>query len=132
MFREPLHGQDCLLPVGLDQRHPMTGYRAVIDSLLAIHNLPAESLGSDRAIGLPAMSITPRMAQEALLRVTSGSEPLRLPSGLGKIVLSPDARIQGIVDQWPVAIDGSRAQRLGLASPPSLDEIIREFVKDFV
>jgi len=132
MFREPLHGQDCLLPVGLDQRHPMTGYRAVIDSLIAIHNLPAESLGSDRAIGLAAMSITPRMAQEALLRVTSGSEPLRLPSGLGKIVLSPDARIQGIVDQWPVAIDGSRAQRLGLASPPSLDEIIREFVKDFV
>ncbi|MCE2810699.1 MAG: hypothetical protein LW850_09875 [Planctomycetaceae bacterium] len=57
---------------------------------------------------------------------------MSLPSGLGKIVLSPDARIQGIVDQWPVAIDGSRAQRLGLASPPSLDEIIREFVKDFV
>ena len=132
MFREPLHGQDCLLPVGMDQRHPMTGYRAVIDSLIAIHNLPAESLGSDRAIGLAATSITPRMAQEALLQATSGPEPMSLPSGLGKIVLSPDARIQRIVDQWPLAIDGSRAQRLGLSSPPSLVEIIRGFVKDFI
>jgi len=132
MFREPLRGIDCMLPVHFQQRHPMTGYRAVIDSLIAIHNLPAERIGRDRSIGLAAMSVTPAMAQAALEAATSGSESVSLPGRLGKIVLAPDARIQGIVDQWPVSIDGSRALSLGLPGPPSLVEIIRGFVKDFM
>ena len=35
MFREPLRGETCNLPVRRDQPHPMTGYRTVIDSLIA-------------------------------------------------------------------------------------------------
>lgn len=132
MFREPLNGIDCLLPVHFDQRHPMTGYRAVIDSLLAIHDLSSNAIGLDRAIGLPATSVTPAMAQQALEQATSGPTPVKLPGQLGKIVSSPDPRIQKIVDQWPVAIDGSRALQLGLPSPPSLDQIIRSFVEDFI
>ena len=110
----------------------MTGYRAVIDSLIAIHNLSTDLIGRDRAIGLAATSVTPAMAQEALAQATTGPAAVELPGPLGKIVLSPDARIQGIVDQWPVAIDGSRALRLGLPGPPSLVEIIRSFVDDFL
>lgn len=132
MFREPLNGIDCSLPVHIHQRHPMTGYRAVIDSLIAIHNLSTDLIGRDRAIGLAATSVTPAMAQEALAQATTGPGAVELPGPLGKIVLSPDARIQGIVDQWPVAIDGSRALRLGLPGPPSLVEIIRSFVDDFL
>ncbi|MFM8570404.1 MAG: NAD-dependent epimerase/dehydratase family protein [Pirellula sp.] len=132
MFREPLCGVDCPLPVHMDQRHPMTGYRTVIESLIAIHDLPAAKIGRDRAIGLPAMSVTPAMAQAALVQATTGEAAVRLPKGLGRILLAPDQRIQGIVDQWPVAVDGSRALSLGLPSPPSLVEIIRGFVEDFL
>src|SRR4051812_19210749 len=54
MFREPLKGQPCALPIHRDQSHPMTGYRTVIDSLIALHEVPAEKLGQDRAFVLPA------------------------------------------------------------------------------
>lgn len=132
MFREPLQGLDCMLPVSLDQRHPMTSASTVIDSLMAIYNLPTETIGTDRAIGLDAMSITPRMAQQALLEATSGPNAIELPHRLGQIILKPDVRIERIVEQWPVAIDGQRAVSLGLPRPASLVEIIRKFVADFL
>ena len=44
MFREPLAGEQCLLPVRRDQCHPMTGYRTVIESLIALHEVPADRL----------------------------------------------------------------------------------------
>lgn len=127
MFREPLSGTACLLPVHRDQRHPMTGYRTVIDSLIAIHELPSEALGRDRALGLPAMSVTPRLAEQALRQVAQ-----ELNLSLGAIEDTPDTRIQGIVDQWPVAVDGSRALALGLPPVPSLQTIIRHYLEDFV
>jgi nucleoside-diphosphate-sugar epimerase len=128
MFREPLHGVDCLLPVHLDQCHPMTGYRTVIDSLVALHDLPSERLGSDRAVGLAALRVTPRAAQQALAQ----EDIPGLPKQLGQIVEVPDARIQGIVDRWPLSIDGSRAMSLGLPSPTSLVQIIHEYIEDFI
>ena len=37
MFREPLNGETCELPVHRDQPHPMTGFRTVVDSFIALH-----------------------------------------------------------------------------------------------
>ena len=36
-------------PIRRDQCHPMTGYRTVIESLIALHEVPAGTLGEDRA-----------------------------------------------------------------------------------
>ncbi len=127
MFREPLSGETCLLPVARDQRHPMTGYRTVIDSLIALHNVPSDALGRDRAIGLPALSVTPNLAAQALQQVAQ-----ELNLALGTIEDQPDARIQGIVANWPVAVDGARALALGLPAAPSLQTIIRDYLEDFV
>jgi nucleoside-diphosphate-sugar epimerase len=126
MFREPLNGAVCSLPVRRDQRHPMTGHRTVIDSLIALHDLPSASIGRDRAIGLPAMSVTPQLAELALRQV---AEEMNLT--LGAIEEHPDPRIQGIVDQWPVAVDGSRALALGFPPVPPLPTIIRHYLEDF-
>ena len=62
MFREPLAGEPCQLPVRRDQCHPMTGYRTVIESLIALHEVPADRLRDDRAIGV---GILHRLAAEA-------------------------------------------------------------------
>lgn len=126
MFREPLNGATCSLPVRRNQRHPMTGYRTIIDSLIALHELPSALIGRDRAIGLPAISVTPHLAEQALQQV---AQERNLP--LGAIEEQPDPRIQGIVDQWPVAVDGSRALALGLPPVPSLQTIIRDYLDDF-
>jgi hypothetical protein len=50
---------------------------------------------------------------------------------LGAIVDAFDARIQGIVDNWPVAVDGARALALGLPQPPPLKEIVAQYLEDF-
>ena len=71
MFREPLHGQPCALPVRRDQGHPMTGYRTVIDSFIALHEVPASALGDDRAYVLPAHTVTPDLAESTLRAVAS-------------------------------------------------------------
>ena len=126
MFREPLNGATCSLPVRPDQRHPMTGYRTAVDSLIALHELPSDLIGSDRSVGLPAVSVTPRLAQQALRQV---AEELNIP--LGAIEEHPDPRIQGIVDHWPVAVDGSRALAFGCPAVPPLQMIIRDYLEDF-
>lgn len=126
MFREPLNREVCLLPVDWDQPHPMTGYRTVIDSLIALHEVPQAVLGPDRAIGLPARCVTPRIAKEALQRFAVETGVV-----LGEIQESPDARIRSIVSQWPKQVDGARAFAIGLPDAPSLSEIIHDYMVDF-
>ena len=127
MFREPLSGQPCLLPIRWDQRHPMTGYRTVIDSFIALHELAESNLGSDRAFVLPAHTVTPELAQAVIQGVAK-----ERGIALGPIVEAFDARIQGIVDNWPQAVDGARAVALGLPHPPTLKEIVEQYVEDYV
>ena len=126
MFREPLNGEACLLPVRRDQCHPMTGCRTVIESLIALHEVLPERLSDDRAIGLPAHRVTPQLA-ESVIREIARERGLQL----GPMVDAFDARIQGIVDNWPVAVDGTRAIALGLPQPPPLKQIVEEYLKDF-
>lgn len=127
MFREPLNGQTCLLPIRRHQRHPMTGYRTVIDSFIALHEVPESSLGSDRAFVLPAHTVTPELAQAVIQEVAA-----ERGITLGQIEDAFDARIQGIVDNWPQAVDGSRAAALGLPPPPPLRRIVEQYVEDYL
>jgi nucleoside-diphosphate-sugar epimerase len=126
MFREPLKGEPCALPVHRDQCHPMTGYRTVIDSLIALHEVPESRLSDDRAYGLPAHRVTPRLA-EGVLQAVAAERGLRL----GPIVGAFDARIQGLVSNWPVSVDGARAVALGLPRPPELKVIVEQYLEDF-
>jgi len=127
MFREPLNGEPCHLPVRREQSHPMTGYRTIVDSFIALHEVPPERFRDDRAIGLPAHRVTPQLA-ESVIQEIARERGLTL----GPIVDAFDARIQGIVDNWPVAVDGARAVALGLPSPPPLKEIVEQYLEDFL
>ncbi|MFN0127218.1 MAG: NAD-dependent epimerase/dehydratase family protein [Verrucomicrobiales bacterium] len=126
VFREPLNGETCHLPVHRDQCHPMTGYRTVIESLIALHELPSSRLTDDRAIGLPAHRVTPRLAESVLHEVAQD-----VGLTIGPITDAFDPRIQRIVDNWPVAVDGARATALGLPSPPPLKTIVAQYLEDF-
>lgn len=126
MFREPLNGEPCLLPIRRDQPHPMTGYRTVIESFIALAEVPEDKLGKDRAYVLPAHRVTPQIAEKVITQVAS-----ERGLNLGPIVDAFDARIQGIVDNWPQQVDGSRAAALGVPQPPPLEEIVRQYLEDF-
>ena len=127
MFREPLNGEPCQLPIRRDQPHPMTGYRTVIDSFIALAEVSEEKLGKDRAFVLPAHRVTPNIAEQVIQQVAS-----ERGIQLGPIVDAFDARIQGIVDNWPQQVDGSRALEIGLPQPPDLNVIVEQFVDDFI
>jgi nucleoside-diphosphate-sugar epimerase len=126
MFREPLAGEACMLPIRRDQQHPMTGYRTVIHSLIALHEVSETLLGKDRAVGLPAHRVTPRLA-ESITREIGEERGLTI----GPIIDSFDARIQRIVDGWATAVDGARATRIGLPQPPELKQIVEQYLDDF-
>ena len=124
MFREPLNGETCELPVHRDQPHPMTGFRTVVDSFIALFEVPEERLGDDRAYGLPAHEVTPAMAGKVLIEL---AEKKNL--ALGQIEDAFDPRIQAIVDTWPTAVDGTRAVALGLPEPPPLKQIVEQYLE---
>ena len=126
MFREPLNGETCELPVRRDQPHPMTSFRTVVDSFVALHEAPEDRLGDDRAYGLPAHQVTPAMAGKALSEL---AEEKNL--ALGQIEDAFDPRIQAIVDTWPTAVDGYRAVALGLPEPPPLKKIVEQYLEAF-
>lgn len=126
MFREPLNGEACKLPVKRNQSHPMTGFKTVVDSFVALHEIDEDKLGNDRAYGLPALSVTPNLAEKTLKEISNDKK-----IKIGKIEDSFDPRIQSIVDNWPIAVDGSRATAIGLPHPPSLKIIIEQYLEHF-
>jgi nucleoside-diphosphate-sugar epimerase len=127
MFREPLSGEPCMLPIRREQPHPMTGYRTVIESFIALAEVEESKLGKDRAYVLPAHRVTPHIAAAVIAEVAA-----KKGITLGPIVDAFDARIQGIVDNWPQQVDGTRAVEIGLPRPPELKVIVEQYVEDFL
>ncbi len=126
MFREPIRGEACELPVARDQPHPLIGHRDVIESLIALHEAAPARLGADRNFGLPSHTVTPDQARTVLEKV-AGQRGLTL----GPLVDRPDPVVRRIVGGWPTATDGSRAIAAGCPAPRTLDRMIEDYLDDF-
>ncbi|MET2829287.1 D-erythronate dehydrogenase [Mesorhizobium shangrilense] len=126
IFREPIQGRDCVLPVQMDTRLCILGYRDVVDYLLALHELEGSALGVDRTINLPNIQCGVREMAAAVEKVAAEQD---LKSG--SITVSPDPNIERIVSSWPTGMDASKAKYLGLPQPTALDQLIRDFQVDF-
>jgi nucleoside-diphosphate-sugar epimerase len=125
VFREPLNGEPCTLPVETGTVIPVLGYRATVDGLVRLHEVEGEALGDDRAVGLPSLTVTVAEMIAALKRV-AGDRPL------GEITVEPDPFIEAIVKSWPRDAGYDRATALGLPREESLDEIIRAYIEDYL
>ena len=69
LFREPLAGIDHELPVSRETRIVLGGYRTIVESLVALHEVPSAALGDDRTVNLPSLSATAGEMVAALERV---------------------------------------------------------------
>jgi nucleoside-diphosphate-sugar epimerase len=125
VFREPLNGEPCALPVKLDTVMPVLGYRSAVAGFIALHEADAEAFGDDRTINFPALSVTVAEMIAALRRVAGNRH-------LGEITHQPDAAIEAIVATWPVATEFARAGALGLPVEDGLDDIVRAYIEDFL
>lgn len=125
VFREPLNGQPCTLPVGLDTIMPLAGYRTIVDGFVRLHDIDGAALGPDRAVSLPSLDVSVGEMVAALKRV-AGDRPL------GEISVARDPAIEHIVATWPTGTKFDRALALGLPRDLDLDSIIRAYVEDFL
>ena len=125
LFREPLAGIDHELPVSRDTRIVLGGYRTIVESLVALHEVPSAALGDDRTINLPSFSATAGEMVAALERVGAGRN-------LGAIIDAPNAAVQRLVGSWPAHAKAERAAALGLPRNPPLDEVVRQYIEDYV
>jgi nucleoside-diphosphate-sugar epimerase len=123
IIREPLAGQEAVLPVPETVRHWFASPRAAIDFLIHASSLKTELLGTRRNLSMPGISATVAEQIESLRRV-AGEKAARL------IRREPDATIMRIVEGWPRNFDARRALELGFRADPSFDDIIRYHIQD--
>jgi nucleoside-diphosphate-sugar epimerase len=123
IIREPLAGQEAVLPVPETVRHWFASPRAAIGFLIHASKISTEQLGARRNLSMPGISATVGEQIEALRRV-AGEKVVRL------IRRQPDATIMRIVDGWPRNFDAKRGAALGFRADASFDDIIRFHLED--
>jgi D-erythronate 2-dehydrogenase len=123
IIREPLNGQEAVLPVSRDVRHWFASPRAAVRFLSGAAVMDTEPLGLHRSLTMPGLSATVAEQIEALRRV--GGE-----AAVSLIREQPDELIIRLVDSWPRAFDTRRAAELGFVAENDFDEIVRVYVED--
>jgi D-erythronate 2-dehydrogenase len=123
IIREPLAGQEAVLPVADTVVHTHASPRSAVGFLLHAATLPSDKLGSRINLSMPGVSCTVAEQIESLRRVAG-------PKVAGRIRREPDALIMRIVEGWPHRFDARRARALGFRVEGSFEEIIRVHIED--
>ncbi|MGE0658337.1 MAG: D-erythronate dehydrogenase [Reyranellaceae bacterium] len=123
IIREPLSGVDAVCPVRPDSSMACLSPRRTIDAFIRAHDLPGEALGSYRSLLLSGIAVT-AAEMEAAMRRNAGNRRT------GRVLWQPDPQTQAIVDGWPRASRGARADALGFTVDASIDEIVQAFIAD--
>jgi D-erythronate 2-dehydrogenase len=123
IIREPLAGQEAVLPVSEDVRHTHASPRAAVGFLIHAATIDGARVGPRRNISMPGVAVSVGQQIEALRRVAGDKV-------VARIRREPDELIARIVAGWPSRFDARRALALGFRVEASFDEIIRAHIED--
>lgn len=123
IIREPLAGQEAILPVSEDVMHWHASPRAAVGFLVHAATLDTGPLGARRSLTMPGLAVTVGEQIEALRRVAGDA-------AVARIKKEPDPVVERIVAGWPRKFDAARALSLGFKAENSFDEIIRIHIED--
>jgi nucleoside-diphosphate-sugar epimerase len=124
IIREPLNGEEAILPVPDDVRHWHASPRSAIGFLMHAAEMDTAALGVRRNLSMPGLSVTVGEQIAALERL-AGKDVV------GRIRRVPDATIMKIVQGWPRNFDARRALAFGFATAErSFDDIISIHIDD--
>ena len=123
IIREPLAGQEAVLPVKENVVHTHATPRAAVGFLIHAAGLSREQLGPRINLAMPGVSCTVGEQIEALRRVAGDKV-------VARIRREPDELIMRIVAGWSERIDAARARQLGFKAESSFDEIVRTHIED--
>jgi nucleoside-diphosphate-sugar epimerase len=118
IIREPLNGQEAVLPVPEDVRHTHASPRSAVNFLMHAATLDGGKLGARRNLTMPGVSVTVAEQIDSLRRIAGEGVAARIRR-------EPDPTIMSIVEGWPRRFDAQRAMSLGFRAEDSFDEIIR-------
>lgn len=123
ILREPLVGQEAVLPVDDSVRHWFASPRAAIGFLLHGAGMDLAQLGTRRTLNMPGLSATVAEEIEAL-RQFAGDKAVAL------IRREPDETIAKIVAGWPYNFAPERALSLGFVAETEFSQIIAAHIED--
>ena len=123
IIREPLNGQEAILPVPDTTRHWHASPRSAAGFLAHSAALDTDRLDGRRALNLPGVSCTVAEQIEAL-RDVAGNNVVSL------IKPEPNEAIMKIVGGWPRNFDPARAIELGFVAEESFGDIIQTYIDD--
>mmetsp|Transcript_9701 Transcript_9701/g.23172 ORF Transcript_9701/g.23172 Transcript_9701/m.23172 type:complete len:354 (+) Transcript_9701:56-1117(+) len=127
VVREPLHGEDAVLPVARTLPHSVTSTRALISNLVILHDADWPKTLTDRSANLPSRPCTLQQLVDALYEVVPEDEHTKL----GKIVDKEDAFLSRVVGSMGSNLSYERARELRMVAVPDLKTVIEEFLEDF-
>lgn len=123
IIREPLAGQEAILPVDDSVLHWHASPRSAVGFLLHAAGLTRAQLGDRINLTMPGVCCTVGEQIEALRRVAGDTVAARIRR-------APDDLVARIVAGWPSRFDAARAAALGFTVERRFDDIIRAHIED--
>src|SRR5450755_4142251 len=123
IIREPLAGQEAVLPVADSVRHTHASPRSAVGFLIHAAGLTREQLGPRINLTMPGVCCTVAEQIESLSRIAG-------PKVAGRIRREPDELVMRIVGGWAERFDAKRAAALGFKAEATFDNIIRAHIDD--
>ena len=123
IVREPLAGQEAVLPVPDTVRHTHASPRAAAGFLVHAASLTRAQLGDRINLTMPGISCTVAEQIESLKRIAGAKVAARIRR-------EPDESISRIVAGWPQRFDARRAATLGFRAETSFDDIVRIHIEE--
>ena len=123
IIREPLAGEEAILPVPDAVLHWHASPRAATGFLVHAAGVEREQLGPRVNLTMPGVCCTVAEQIAALRRIAGEKVAARIRR-------EPDALVARIVAGWPSRFDPRRALALGFKGEASFDDIIRVHIED--
>ena len=123
ILREPLAGQEAVLPVGDDVRHWFASPRAAVGFFITAATIDTTPLGVRRSMTMPGVSATVGEEIQALRRA-AGDKAVDL------IKRVDDPFVAKIVLGWAGRYDPQLATSMGFKAEKNFDEIIKVYQED--
>jgi len=117
LIREPLAGRAYAAPVGPEAVVWLMSAGRCVANLIHAALLPADAMGSARALNLPCVAASVGEIVAAIGRAAGADAAAR-------VTCAPDAKLQAQFGGWPRDFDATRALALGFTADASLDAII--------
>lgn len=122
IVREPLRGEESVLPVSPSLDMWVCSPSTVIRNLVLVKDVPGHKLGKNIVMNLPGITVTVQDILDALESV-GGARAAAL------VRHQRDPKVEAIVGSWPARFDIRKAESMGMVADGSLEETVKQFAE---